>query len=175
MQSNISIRRCPKEKFIESSLSSIHKKEDSFAKTFIAKANMQEQWDDCLGAFDGEVLLGAIIVTISKRKPHVANLQLLHTFYEHRNKGIAKLLCDFSFNQVKCIGAEYIRVSSEIPAITFYEKIGFKFLGKQKSGCQLSICKLTGNTFSECDYDINDPIINKAVYKKGKGGCVEIF
>lgn len=151
---------------------------DKFAKTFVSKANMGNYWEHCLGAWsdDEEELMGAIIVTISKRKPHVANLQLLHTFAKHRRKGVGKELCKYSLYQLWWKEtAQYMRVSSEIPARPFYESIGFKFLGVQKSGCFLSMFKITNKNYKYCKYDINDPIIQKAVFKKGKGGCVEVY
>ena len=158
-------------------------KRDGFAKTFRAKADMggDKFWDNCVGAWEDNgdnepELMGAIIVTISIRKPHVANLQLLHTFAKHRKKGVAKELCDFSLFQLfSKRTAQYMRVSSEIPAIPFYKKIGWTMLGRQKSGCELGMMKITSSKFSECEYDVNDPIIKKAVYKKGKGGCVEVY
>ena len=48
-------------------------------------------------------------------------------------------------------------------------------LGRQKSGCELGMMKITSSKFSECEYDINDPIIKKAVTSKAKGGCVELY
>jgi len=146
---------------------------DKFANTFIAKANMQGLWDKCIGLWDGDQLAGAIITTVSKRSPKVANLQLLHTFAAHRGKGVARILCEDSLERVKG-QATYFRVSSEIPAIKFYEKIGFTFQGKQKSGCQLSIFRIN-NTFADSYYQLDDPVIYSAVHKKGKGGCVEVF
>lgn len=166
------LRKCSREEFL-SAISS--DPADKFAKTFIAKADMQKQWDECWGVFEGTELMAAIITTISKRKPHVANLQLLHTFAKFRGKGAAKILCEDSLRQARQRGATFFRVSSEISAVGFYEKIGFKFWGKQKSGCQLSIFRITSDTFSECDYDYTDSVIYNAVNKKGKGGCVEIF
>ena len=168
------LSKCSRDKFI----SSIDQSNplDNFARTFVAKADMQEQWDYCIGAFDeNDELMGAIITTLSKRRPFVANLQLLHTFAKHRGKGAARVLCDDSLRNVKKKGALYFRVSSEIESIGFYEKIGFKFWGKQKSGCQLSIFRIDGNSFAEGDYDYHDSMINNAIHKKGKGGCVEIF
>jgi hypothetical protein len=53
--------------------------------------------------------------------------------------------------------------------------MGFKFLGKQKSGCSLSMFKINGKNFADGIYDLSDPVIHAAVYKKGKGGCVEVF
>jgi GNAT superfamily N-acetyltransferase len=150
-------------------------KEDNFAKTFVAKADMQGQWDSCVGAYDGNELTAAIITTISKTKPHVANLQLLHTFAKHRGKGSARLLCEDSLKRARTNGAIYFRVSSEKTAVGFYERLGFKFWGAQKSGTQLSIFRIGGDTFLEGDYDYSDTTINKAVNRKGKGGCTTLY
>ena len=148
---------------------------DKFAKTFVAKANMQDQWEFCVGAWEGDTLLGAIITTISKRSPKVANLQLLHTFAEHRGKGVGRVLCEDSLRFAREHEARYFRVSAERDAVKFYEKIGFEMLGEQKSGSQLSMFKIRGESFTDGDYDIDDTVISKAVFRKGKGGCVKIF
>ena len=170
---SLKLSKCSRDVFIKAIST---EKADNFAKTFVAKADMQEQWEDCWGVFNEEgELMAAIITTISKRRPFVANLQLLHTFAKHRGKGAAKILCESSLKLVKSKGALYFRVSSEPDAVGFYTKIGFKFWGKQKSGCQLSIFRIDGDTFSEGDYDYTDQMINNAIHKKGKGGCVEIF
>jgi predicted acetyltransferase len=153
----LKLSKCSRDEFIKAIS---NEKADNFAKTFVAKADMQDQWNDCWGAYsiDGE-LMAAIITTISKRAPYVANLQLLHTFAKHRGQGAAKILCQDSLRLAKKKGAKYFRVSSEPESVGFYTKVGFKFWGKQKSG----------------DYDYTDQIINNAVHRKGKGGCVEIF
>ena len=150
-------------------------KQDSFAKTFVAKADMQDLWGNCIGVWEDNNLLGAIIVSFSKRTPIIANLQLLHTFYASRGKGVGRTLCDFAIAEANRYNASYFRVSAEPDAVVFYEKCGFTFLGEQKSGSQLSMFKLNGPTYSDGIYDIDDPVINKAVYRKGKGGCVKVF
>jgi hypothetical protein len=150
-------------------------KEDKFAKTFVAKCDMLNRWDEVVGLWEGDDLSGAILTTVSVRTPYVANLQLLHTFHKHRKKGIAKLLCQYSL--LDCYlrkGADYMRVSSEIPAIPFYKKLGIQFVGKQKSGCLLAMFKLNAHRFEEIDYSLDD-VIYKAATKKGKGGCIELF
>lgn len=165
------LRKCTREEFL-SAISDNHA--DNFARTFVAKADMQEQWDDCWGAYsDDDQLMAAIITTVSRGK--VANLQLLHTFAAHRGKGAAKNLCEDSLRQVKKRGAKFFRVSSEPESVGFYEKIGFKFWGMQKSGCQLSIFRITSTKFAECEYDYNDTEIRNAIHRKGKGGCVTLF
>lgn len=166
--------RCSKEEFLIA-LESSDNNFDKFAKTFLSKANMQDQWDKCFGAFNGEnELMGAIILTVSKRQPYVANLQLLHTFYKHRKMGVGRFLCEKILEIAKDLDAEYFRVSSEKSAIKFYESLGLKMLGEQKSGCQLSMCKIR-NSFEDSEYSLDFETINKAVFKKGKGGCIKIF
>lgn len=148
---------------------------DSFAKTFVAKADYQELWP-ALGCWIGKSLAGAIIWTISKRKPVVANLQLLHTFAKFRRRGVGTVLCRRFLESINSseLNVSYWRVSAEPGAVEFYKSMGIKFLGKQKSGCQLAIAKLTA-TFEESVADLEDEIVRKAVYRNGKGGCVEVF
>jgi GNAT superfamily N-acetyltransferase len=151
-------------------------KADSFAKTFVAKADAYGLWDNCIGCFDEkDNLNGAIIIRISKRKPVVANLELLHTFAAHRKKGVAKKLCERGLEFAIMNDAEYFRVSAEPSAVEFYKKIGFSFWGKQKSNCQLSIFRINGKRFEDGIYYIADENIRKALFRKGKGGCIEVF
>jgi len=170
--STLKLRKTSKEEF-ESAITT--DKGDKFAKTFVSKANMQDQWDNCIGYWDGDELLGAIITTVSIRKPKVANLQLLHSFVKHRGKGVGKILCQESLKWAITQGALYYRVSSEVVSIGFYERIGFTFLGEQKSKCQLAIFRIKGDKFEDGESDMNDPVIYKAVHRKGKGGCVKVF
>lgn len=150
-------------------------KADAFAKTFVAKADMQEIWHHCIGCWEEDQLMGAIITTRSKRTPYVFNLQLLHTFAKHRRKGVARVLTQDSLDRAQGLGTSYYRVSAEPDAVAFYKSMGMIFLGKQKSGCQLSMFKINGKNFTDGLYDTQDPIILGAVKKKGKGGCVEVF
>jgi len=170
--SSMKLRNCSREEFVNSISED---KADNFAKTFRAKADMQDLWGSCMGLWDGEDLAGAIIVSYSKRSPIIANLQLLHTFAAHRRKGVARELCDWAFEDAKRHSATYPRVSAEKPAVPFYEAIGMEMLGEQKSGSQLSMCRLVGEGWRECDYSLSDSTIYKAVHRKGKGGCVKIF
>jgi GNAT superfamily N-acetyltransferase len=152
-------------------------KRDNFAKTFVAKANYQGLWP-AVGYWrikdHTRQLAGAITWTLSKRKPVVANLQLLHTFAAFRRQGVGRVLCNHFLKTVVKDGAEYWRVSAEVEAIPFYESLGIRFLGRQKSGCQLAVARVAGS-FGGCMVDLQDPVIRAAVYKKGKGGCVEVF
>lgn len=167
------LRKCSREEFVSAITDD---KADSFAKTFRAKADMQENWDECLGAYDTDgSLMGAIITTIGKRDPKVANLQLLHTFAKHRRKGVAKQLTIESFENAKRDGAIYFRVSAEPEAVAFYESVGFKFWGLQKSGCSLSIFKIAGDALSDGVYNDSDPLIRQALYSGRKGSLASSY
>ena len=159
----LKLYNCPREVFLDAMTTH---KEDAFANTFVAKADMLAAWDRCIGVFVEGVLCAAIITTISKTNPRVANLQLLHTFYMHRGSGAARKLCEAALVESRSAGAEYFRVSSEPSAVGFYEKLGFHFWGKQKSGCSLSVFK-----FSDAGhiYDDKDPVIHRALYSGRKG------
>lgn len=148
-------------------------KEDRFAKTFVAKCDMLDAWDYCMGCWIDGKLSGAIIVTISKRKPKVANLQLLHTFYAFRGKGVARDLCQFGIDYAIESNVEYFRVSAELDAVDFYKKCGFQFVGKQKT-CELSLFRLTSSNISENNFE-PDEYVWKQMNRKGKGGCVEKY
>jgi GNAT superfamily N-acetyltransferase len=150
-------------------------KADAFAKTFVAKADMQAIWNNCIGCWDTNELMGAIITTRSKRTPYVFNLQLLHTFAKHRRKGVAKFLTQDALDRAQGHGTSYLRVSAEPNAVPFYKSMGFQFLGVQKSGCSLSMLKINGKNYTDGIYDLNDHVIRSAVYKKGKGGCVQVY
>lgn len=167
------LRSCTRAEFVAAITTD---KADGFAKTFVAKADMQEQWGECLGAFDdnGE-LMGAIITTVSKREPKVANLQLLHTFVKHRRKGVAKELTIQSFTNVWAANAQYFRVSAEPGAVAFYESVGFRFWGLQKSGCSLSMFKVSGIDIENGIYDENDPVIRSALFSGKKGSLASSY
>lgn len=148
--------------------------EDKFAKTFVAKANSFNQWKSCYGIWDGDELLGAIVFTYSKRLPLKVNLQLLHVFAKHRFKGIGRKLCNFALRKAGSNKAVYMRISAEVSAVEFYKKLGVKFLGTQKSGCYLTMFKIKGTHYWECDYKV-DKEIEKCVNRNGKGKLIEKF
>lgn len=151
-------------------------KGDNFAKTFIAKCNMMELWDQVMGAWNEEgELMGAVITTISKTNPRCANLQLLHTFVKHRRLGVGSVLCEWTLNYAVDKGCVYFRVSAEESAVAFYRSLGVKFWGAQKSGCKLSLFQIGGKEYSEGVYQFDDPFIQKKLFTKAKGGLHEVY
>ncbi len=148
-------------------------REDKFALTFRAKANAMRLWPHAMGVrVDGMVVAG-IIVRVNKVQP-VANLQLLHTFHTYRRRGLGRLLTEHEFD--RCRGTvSYLRVSAEEEALPFYRAMGFRFWGRQRSGSCLSMFRIVGSTIGEGEYDIDDPLIRRALFTKARGGLVEQF
>jgi len=168
--SSIVLRETTREEFVAHLTKD---KADRFAYTFVAKCEMMNAWDRCMGAWIGSKLAGAIVVTVSKRKPLTANLQLLHTFNEFRGRGIASLLCEYGLQYAFENRAEYFRVSSELDAVAFSEKFGFKMICRQKTA-QLAMFRLQSPAIHQNDMAL-DSYIWKQMNRKGKGGCIECF
>lgn len=150
-------------------------KRDAFARTFVLKADMQKIWDWCYSAIENDEILGAFILTKSKRQPYISNFQLVHTFAKARSRGVGSYLLQKAFEMAKQNGSEYFRVSSEKTAVDFYKKNGVKFIGKQKSGCLLSVFKLDSDTIKGCTVAANDPVVRSQIFGNRKGSIVEVF
>jgi len=150
------------------------KNQDGFAKTVVSKCRTYDLWDRTYGYFVNNELVGIVITTYTKRKPITANLQILFTYHVHRGNGYAKDMVLESIRQAYEYGCEYYRVSSEATAVQFYEKLGFKFFCKQKSGTQLSIFKVNNAIIQDSDFN-RDEKMDKMYFRKGKGGCVEVL
>ena len=165
------IRRVTKQEFIAAISED---KRDSFAKTFVAKANAQKLWKDCVGYWNGKTLVAAIVTKHSARDPKTANLSLLHTFAKHRGKGYASKLVTDSLNEALRADGLYYRVSSEFDSAAFYRKLGFKFLGKQKTA-ELSMFRLNGPSPKDGAYDLTDAYIAKSVTTSRRGSVQKLY
>jgi predicted GNAT family acetyltransferase len=149
-------------------------KDDKFAKTFVAKANTQNLWKDCVGYWKGSTLCAAIITKQTARYLKTANLSLLHTFAKHRAKGYGTMLVQDSLHEALRQGCLYYRVSSEFVAAPFYRKLGFKFLGRQKTA-ELSMFRLNGPSPKDGAYDITDSHIADSVMTKRRGALARSY
>ena len=139
-------------------------KQDLFARTFLGKADSRQLWDNAYGCYIDNNLAGGLIYRLSKKEPSVITLELLHTFYSYRRKGVARILTDFCFKQGFNLEAKYFRVSSEKSSIKFYESVGFKSWGQQKSGTYLILGEIKTDKIEDMVYDIQDNWIYDKVY-----------
>ena len=131
--------------------------------------------DNIIGAYDGDDLMGAAVITVAKNKPHVGNLQLLQTFSTHSGKGAATKLFDFALADAWERGAKYIRSSFEPTAVSYYVTHGWHVHGIQKAGYYMSMGRLTGPLLTEIDWSRDNDVINRAVHSGAMGSCTEVF
>ena len=131
--------------------------------------------DNILGLYNGfEELCGAAVITVTKNKPHVGNLQLLQVFSNKSGQGVATILLDHAIGDAHTRGARYLRSSFEPTAVSYYTTHGWKVHGVQKSGYYMSMCKLPNGRFTDAIW-IRDDVIDRAVNSGAMGSCVEVF
>lgn len=148
---------------------------DEFArKYFVKHADEDQLWKTTYGVVFRECINGAISIKFVLGKNSYANIKLLHTFAAHRKCGVATALCNFALKIAHAHGFKYFRVSANPEAIGFYRKCGFKFWGKQRSGCLLSAFKIGGPRIEQGIYE-RDEVIDRWLTKGKRGSCVEIY
>lgn len=170
------IRKIEKEEFLRTlETETYNPDKDKFVKKFLLpRANALDLWHSAYGYFlpSGE-LAGVIICTLGKREPKTANLQILFVFDKFQRQGIGRELVEFALTNAVTLGAKYFRLSAEKHAREFYEKLGVKFWGTQKSGTYLSFFRAEGSTFSEGVYDVEDNHIKKSITAPRVGHIVK--
>jgi len=155
-----------------------NKKKDKFCGRFLSKTDKMDAWDRVWCVFDQDdlTMMGAVMVTVAKRKAgNIANLQLLHTWYDHRRKGVANVLVQKAFEVAKS-QAKYMRISmiADEGSLAFYRSVGFVIMGMQKAGSYFSMCRLSGDSLHDSHFDLMDPVI-RGVACSGTMGSVVKF
>ena len=127
---------------------------------------------DCIRAFyeDGKIL--GVIAT--KMMKNYANLKWIVTVPDARGKGVFRALCEEAVNRAHLANLKHFRVSINAPALTAYQKVGFKTWGIQASDTYLSIGRLAGPSISDLVWEW-DAYTEKEVTKQGMGGCVKDY
>ena len=162
------IQKLSRDKFILESPAN-----EQFRKYFIRECDEINGWSETYGAFGSGLLLGAITFKIPRKRPLCANIKLLYVFPEHQRKGIGEYLCQFAFEVARQMHCSYFRVSVSPDAYDFYHKVGFKYWGRQRSGCYLSIFKIS-DTIKNGIY-ARDSYIEKCLTKGCRGSLKEEF
>jgi len=137
----------------------------------------EDNCHDCIRAFyeDGKIL--GVIAT--KNMKNCANLKWIVTIPDARGKGVFRALCEDAVSrayEVKRLTSslKHFRVSINAPALTAYQKVGFKTWGIQASDTYLSIGFLNGPSISDLGWEW-DAYTEREVTKQGMGGCVKEY
>lgn len=154
------------------------KKLDKFCGRFLKKTDDMKAWDRVWCVFDDDgSMMGAVMVTVAKRKAgNISNLQLLHTWYDHRRKGVANLLVQKAFEVAKSQG-KYMRISmiADEGSLDFYRNAGFVIIGTQRAGSYFSMCRLDGDSLHDSHFDLTDPVIRSVATSGTRGSVVKFL
>lgn len=77
---------------------------------------------------------GYAFFTFTKRDPRHCTLRHIFVLEEHRGENIGKLLMEHMYSIMQGHDVERLRFYANKPAIIFYERLGFKWLGENKQG-----------------------------------------
>ena len=77
---------------------------------------------------------GFAFITFTKRAPKYCVLRHLVTLEEYRGEGIGTNLMNLMYKVMKERDYNILRFFADIPSVGFYEKLGFKWHGKSKTG-----------------------------------------
>lgn len=77
---------------------------------------------------------GFAFITFTKRNPKYCCLRHIVTLEEYRGEGIGSKLMNEIYKEINNRGYTNLRLFADKPSVGFYEKLGFKWLGKSKTG-----------------------------------------
>ena len=77
---------------------------------------------------------GFAFITFTKREPKYCVLRHLVTLEEHRGQGVGSLLMEQMYSEMKKREYSILRFFADIPSTGFYEKLGYQWHGKSKTG-----------------------------------------
>lgn len=77
---------------------------------------------------------GFAFLTFTKRKPLYCVLRHLVTLEEYRKQGIGTKLMNMMYDEMRKRDYSIIRFFADKPSTGFYEKLGYKWHGKSKTG-----------------------------------------
>jgi len=103
---------------------------------------------------------GYVFYTFTTREPRHCTIRHLFVLEEHRKKGIGRLLIEDISKHMFFEGVNRFRFFCNKPAIEFYKKLGFSFLGESKQGLPFVYCERDSLKSVHCEAQL------KKLYKK---------
>lgn len=84
-------------------------------------------------------------LTYTKREPRHCTLRHFFVLESERGKGIGKALINEMKIKIKQREINILRFFADIPSVAFYEKLGYKWHGKSKTGLPFYYGDIDGN------------------------------
>ena len=118
----------------------------SHLKSALYDWRVENNWDrgnTCVLSYEDK---GFAFITFTVRNPKYCCLRHLVTLEEYRGQGIGSKLMDLIYSEMRERDYSTIRLFADIPSVGFYEKIGYKWWGKSKTGLSYSYTDINSMT-----------------------------
>ena len=106
----------------------------SHLKSALYDWRVETQWSKDSAAVITYENKGFAFLTFTIRNPKYCVLRHLVTLEEYRGQGIGTKLMDGMYDEMRKRGYSTIRFFADKPSTGFYEKLGYKWHGKSKTG-----------------------------------------
>jgi len=114
----------------------------SHLKSALYDWRIEDNWsrNNCFVISEND--LGFAFYTFTIREPRHCTLRHIFTLEEARGQGIGKKLMNRIEEHMKRDRVEIMRFYANKPAIKFYEKLGYTWLGENKQGLPFTYCDI---------------------------------
>lgn len=106
----------------------------SHLKSALYDWRVEQNWNNERAAVLNCENKGFAFITFTKKEPKYCVLRHLVTLEEYRGQKIGTKLMELMYQEMKNRGFSILRFFADIPSVGFYEKLGFKWHGKSKTG-----------------------------------------
>jgi len=103
--------------------------------------NKENNWDNRNAFILNHRDQGYAFYTFTAREPRHCTIRHLFVLEEHRKQGVGKLLIEDMRQHMFYEGVDRFRFFCNKPAVGFYSKLGFSYLGESKQGLPFVYCE----------------------------------
>lgn len=115
----------------------------SHIKSALYDWRIEQNWNNDKAVVLSYENKGFAFITFTKRHPKYCVLRHLVTLEEHRGQGVGTKLIELMYEEMKTRQYNILRFFADIPSVHFYEKLGFKWHGKSKTGLSFTYTDIT--------------------------------
>ena len=115
----------------------------SHLKSALYDWRIEQNWNNSRATVLSFENKGFVFLTFTKRNPKYCVLRHIVTLEEFRGQGIGTRLMEMMYEEMKKREYTVIRFFADIPSVGFYEKLGYSWHGKSKTGLSFTYTDTT--------------------------------